>query len=95
MPTESNSDRNYVVNELIDDCLFRISQGDPNAAFDLAQVSINHVDEDTIKIFLALIEGLTRQSSKLGSDAAKEFLEEQWSSMKTILEIRYKRRGLA
>jgi len=82
-----------ISHELLADCLQRITDGDPQASFDLASFWISHVlDRDPV-IELGVIEGLLRQSARLGSREAKEHLITIWPNLRSILEKRLKKLG--
>lgn len=74
--------------ELIRECLERISSGDKDAAFDLAQLYMTRVVKQDVEVMLCVIEGLARQSAALGSAEAKDFLEGDWPGLKPVLERR-------
>ena len=80
-----------VNHELVVDCLQRISSGDRNAAFDLAQFYMSRVVKRDVEVMLDVIEGLARQSAVLGSEESKLFLEEDWTELRLVLGKRLAR----
>lgn len=79
--------------ELVDDCLTRISAGDPGAAFDLASAFMSHVDAKDVHMNLAVAQALATLAKLQGCSEAADFLEGQWSDMKTVLGKRWRRAG--
>lgn len=78
--------------ELVQDCLKRISSGDAEAAFELAQLYMSRMDENDVDVMLWLIEGLARQSAALGSNDAQDFLTNQWEALREPLRRRLLRK---
>jgi hypothetical protein len=79
--------------ELIDDWLSRIANGDPCAAFDLASAFMSHADSKDIKLNLAVVEGLASLAKNQGCSDAATFLGGQWLDMHDILKKRWQRVG--
>ncbi len=77
--------------ELAADCLKRISDGDPEAAFDLAQFYMARVVKKDVEAMLYVIEGLARQSAALGSAESKLFLSDDWVELRAVLKKRLAR----
>jgi len=77
--------------ELVEDCLNRISAGDKDAAFDLAQLYMARVVHKDVNSTLDVIEGLARQSAALGSEEAAEFLSSDWPELRLVFERRLTR----
>jgi len=77
--------------ELVKDCLNRISAGDKDAAFDLAQLYMARVVHKDVSSTLDVIEGLARQSAVQGSEEAAEFLSSDWPELRLVLERRLTR----
>lgn len=84
-----------VNHELIRACLDRISSGDKDAAFDLAQLYMTRVVQKDVHAMLSVVEGLARQSIALGSTEAKDFLEGDWPQLRQVLERRLNRTFLS
>lgn len=82
-----------ITRELVDDCLSRISAGDASAAFDLASAFMSHADAKDVDLNLAIIEALATMAKLQGCSEAADFLDGQWSDMKTILGKRWRRAG--
>lgn len=77
--------------ELVRECLERISSGDKEAAFDLAQLYMSRVVKQDVEVMLLVVEGLARQSAALGSSEAKDFLAGEWSELRQVLARRLER----
>lgn len=91
MTDEQQLNHTAISHELLDDCLQRITAGNPQGALDLANFWIGHlVDRDPV-IELGIVEGLMRQSAQLGSGEASKFLSTTWPDLRPILEKRLKR----
>ncbi len=63
----------------------RVSEGDPDAGFDLAQFFWGHLPSNEVNLHIAVIETLILQSAELGSAHAQEYLKEMWPDMKKVL----------
>lgn len=85
---ENSAEMNH---ELVRECLERISSGDKDAAFDLAQLYMTRVVKQDVEVMLLAIEGLARQSAALGSTEARDFLAGEWSELKQVLARRLER----
>jgi len=81
--------------ELVNDCLKRIAEGDPDAAFDFSTAAISHMDARNIAFSLAIVDAFATVSKQQGSTAASEFLSDQWPELKLVLEKRWRRAGFA
>jgi len=81
--------------EIINDCLQRISSGDPCAPFDLASQVMSYADSRDIGMNLAIVEALALLSKRGGCEPAEKFLASQWSDMKDVLRKRWARNGLS
>lgn len=80
------------INDLmLADCFERISQGDPCATYDLANIWISHVFERDPDIELGIVEGLMRHSACTGNVEAAEFLEKLWPVMRILVRTRLNR----
>jgi len=73
---------NDIAQELVNDCLRRIAEGDPDAALDLATAAISHTDARSITLRLAIVEAFASVSKQQGSEAASKFLSGQWPGLK-------------
>ena len=85
------SDHAEINHEIAAECLERITSGDQNAAFDLAQLYMSRVVKRDIDAMLYVIEGLARQSAAMGSPESREFLKDDWPSLREVLKKRLTR----
>jgi hypothetical protein len=77
--------------QLIRESLDRITAGDKEAAFHLAQLYMTRVVKMDVEVMLSVIEGLARQSAALGSADAIRFLEDDWAKLRQVLHRRLTR----
>jgi hypothetical protein len=77
--------------ELAAEFLQRISAGDEDAAFDLAQFYMARVVRKDVEAMLHVIEGLARASAARGSTDAKTFLDKDWAGLRAVLLKRLQR----
>lgn len=77
--------------EIVAEFFTRISAGDEEAAFDLAQFCMSRIVKKDADAMLDMVEGLSRVSEKLGSTHARAFLSDDWKSLRAILLKRLKR----
>lgn len=78
---------------ILKDCMQRLLTRDPDAGFDLAQLILGDLPNNDVSVLIAIIEGLIHQSGQLGSAHAKEYLEDMWPNMRSIMVRRLKRAG--
>lgn len=64
--------------KILEDCLLQISQGDAVSGLNLAEMYLGELPSDDTRLPLIVMEALILQSSQLGSDEAKDFLENKW-----------------
>jgi len=87
-----NDDQNkQIETEIFNDCMKRLAENDPDAGFDLARFFLGELPNYDPEKSLAVVEGLMLQSAQLGSVHAKEYLEEMWPDMRSIMIRRLKR----
>ena len=86
-----NEDAAQINHALIEECLDRITAGDKDAAFDLAQLYLTRVVHKDIAAILSVVDGLARQSATLGSTDAAGFLKDDWPDLRMVIEKRLKR----
>jgi len=84
-----------VSQEIVNECLKRIAEGEPDAAFDLATAAISHTDARSVAFSLAIVEAYATISKLQGSVAASKFLSDQWPELKLALEKRWRRAGFS
>jgi hypothetical protein len=85
------SDQEITDAEIVAEIFERISNGDEEAAFDLAQFCMPRVVKRDVDAMMDMIEGLSRASERLGSTHAKAFLNEDWKALRAILAKRIRR----
>ncbi|WP_039915437.1 hypothetical protein [Cellvibrio mixtus] len=78
---------------ILKDCMQRLLTRDPDAGFDLAQLILGDLPNNDVSVLIAIIEGLIHQSEQLGSNHAKQYLEDMWPNMRSIMVRRLKRAG--
>ena len=83
----------FVDRQILEDCVKRLRNRDPDAGFDLAQYVVGELPNNDVAVLLALIEGLIRQSEQLGSSHASEYLENMWPKMRGLMIKRLIRKG--
>jgi hypothetical protein len=93
MSEHVDNEQQDINNTILKDCMQRILIGDADAGFDLAQFVLGELPDNDAGIWLALIEGLIRQSEMLGSTHAQKYLEEIWPDMRKIMTRRLKQKG--
>lgn len=92
--TDKSSVKNPHIHMLAMDLLKNAKEGDSNAGLDIARLLLGEIPTDSIELILSVAEILMLQSTRLGSDAAKDYLENTWPEMKNVLHGRFIRKGL-
>ncbi len=87
-------DKVEIARKVVDDCLKAMSEGDPDAGLTMAHQFLADIPSEHSFIPIAVIEALIMQSVQLGSESAKDFLNNTWPAMKPIVVKRLGRRGL-
>jgi hypothetical protein len=89
----SKDKENELKRNLLNDCLQRVVEKDPNAGFDLAHLFMHELQTKDVQIPIAVIETLISQSAQLGSKDAQEYLQNMWPEMKSAFTRRLLRKG--
>lgn len=71
----------------------RLLARDPDAGFDLAQLILGDLPNNDVSVLIAIVEALLHQSGQLGSIHAKEYLDDMWPQMRSMMIRRLKRAG--
>ncbi|WP_220815059.1 hypothetical protein [Pseudomonas paralcaligenes] len=92
--TDKPSVKNPHIHMLAAEFLKNAKAGDSNAGLDISRLFLGEVPTDSIELILSVAEILMLQSTQLGSDAARDYLENTWPEMKDVLRGRFVRKGL-
>jgi hypothetical protein len=92
--TDKASVKNPHIDMLVAEFLKNAKEGDNNAGLDIARLFLGEVPSESIELILSVAEILILQSTRLGSDAARDYLENTWPEMKDVLRGRFVRKGL-
>lgn len=92
--TDTPSVKNPHINMLVAEFLKNAREGDNNAGLDIARLFLGEVPSNSAELILSVAEILMLQSTRLGSEAARDYLENTWPEMKDVLRGRFVRKGL-
>lgn len=92
--TDKSSVKSPHMHMLTMEFLKNAKEGDSNAGLDIARLFLGEVPTSSTELILSVAEVLILQSTRLGSDEAKDYLENTWPEMKNVLRGRFIRKGL-
>lgn len=92
MPDDLEQNLKDIDSKLLKEFSRRVSEGDPDAGFDLAQFFWGHLPSNEVNLHIAVIEALIFQSAAMGSTDSQEYLKDMWPKMKEALVKRLIRR---